>query len=101
MKKTSAKQVGLGLFVAIALIVMTGCNLSSSQPLSVPSSYTPSPTPQILSTQQPLPQVNPDRLFQHVEALNFERYQASDRDRARRYLVKTLTEFGWKPQLQA
>jgi len=33
--------------------------------------------------------------------LNFERYQASDRDRARRYLVKTLTGFGWKPQLQA
>ncbi len=91
--------------MAIALIVMTSCNLSSSQPLPAASPYTPNPTPQTLPqpilTQQALPQVDPDRLFQHIKALNFERYQAGDRDRARRYLVKTLTEFGWKPQLQA
>ncbi|MBW4695287.1 MAG: M28 family peptidase [Lyngbya sp. HA4199-MV5] len=91
--------------MAIALIVMASCNLSSSQPLPITSPYTPHPTPHTLSQQtlptQPPPQVDPDRLFQHVKALNFERYQVGDRDRARRYLVKTLTEFGWKPQLQA
>ncbi len=90
------------ILLAIALVVMTGCNLSSSQPLPV-SSHTPNPTLQTLhpSPSQPPPQIDSTRLFQHIEALNFERYQASDRDRARRYLVKTLTEFGWKPQLQA
>lgn len=91
----------LRVLLAIALIVMASCNLSSSQPLPVSSPYTPTPTPQTLPIQQPPPQIDPDRLFQHVKALNFERYQAPDRDRARRYLVKTLTEFGWKPQLQA
>lgn len=91
----------LGLVLAIALIVMTGCHVSSSQPLPVSSPYTPPPIPQPPPTQQPFPQVDPDRLFQHIEALNFERYQASERDRARRYLVKTLAKFGWKPQLQA
>lgn len=91
----------LRVLLAFTLIIMTGCNVSSSQPLPASSPYTPPPTPQTLPTKQTLPQVDPDRLFQHVKALNFERYQVRDRDRARRYLVKTLTEFGWKPQLQA
>ncbi|XGV99233.1 MAG: M28 family peptidase [Leptolyngbya sp. BL-A-14] len=95
----------LRVLLAIVLIVVTSCHLSSSQPPPVSSPYTPNPTlqtlPQPIPTKQPVPQIDPDRLFQHVEALNFERYQASDRDRARRYLVRTLVKFGWKPQLRA
>ncbi|PSB28504.1 M28 family peptidase [Stenomitos frigidus] len=95
----------LGGLLAIALIIITSCHLSSSQPLPEPSPDTPSPiqaiSPQAIPSIQPLPPIGATRLFQHIEALNFERYQTVDRDRARRYLVKTLTEFGWKPQLQA
>jgi len=92
----------LGVLLAIALFVITSCNLASSPSLSERfpniSPPTPSPLPQALANQPP--QVNPTRLFEHIEALNFERFESSDRDRARRYLVQTLTDFGWKPQLQ-
>jgi Zn-dependent M28 family amino/carboxypeptidase len=92
----------LGVLLAIALFVITSCNLASSPSLSERSPNisppTPSPLPQALANQPP--QVNPTRLFEHIEALNFERFESSDRDRARRYLVQTLTDFGWKPQLQ-
>ena len=103
MKAKAVRRSVLKLLLAIALIVMTSCHVSSSQPSSV--------TPSIPSTafslpsqpppQQPLPQVDSERLFQHIKALNFERYSTIDRARARRYLVETLTAFGWKPQLQA
>jgi acetylornithine deacetylase/succinyl-diaminopimelate desuccinylase-like protein len=92
------------MLVAIALSIVTSCNVSSSQPPPAPSS-TPHPTPSTLSqpspSTQPPPPINSTRLFQHIKALNFERYQTDDRDRARRYLVKTLTAYGWKPQLQS
>ncbi|XHX79005.1 MAG: M28 family peptidase [Stenomitos frigidus ULC029] len=89
--------------LTIALFVMTSCNLASSPPLPERSPNLPSPTPSTLPpaslVNQP-PQVNSTRLFEYIEALNFERFESSDRDRARRYLVQTLTDFGWKPQLQ-
>jgi Zn-dependent M28 family amino/carboxypeptidase len=104
MKKASAKKLFLGMLVAIALSIVTSCNLSSSQP-SQPSPSIASPaldgSPQAILSRQALPSIDSTRLFQHVEALNFERYGASDRERARRYLVKTLTAYGWKPQLQS
>lgn len=104
MKKASAKKLVLGVLLAIVLSVITSCNLSSSQPAPAISPSTPHPAPytsaQPSPSTQPLAQIDPDRLFQHIEALNFERYAMSDRDRARRYLVKTLTSFGWQPQLQ-
>ncbi len=93
----------LGFLLAIALFIVTSCNLASSPPLPERSPNSPTPTPSTLPqaslANQP-PQVNSTRLFEHIEALNFERFESSDRDRARRYLVQTLTGFGWKPQLQ-
>lgn len=112
MKVKVIRRSVLGVLLAIVLIVITSCHLSSSQS-SPDAPYTPhrsaersrrSPIPDTpphpIPSQQPPPQIDPKRLFKHIEALNFERYQAGDRDRARRYLVKTLTAFGWKPQLQ-
>ncbi|MBD2077008.1 M28 family peptidase [Phormidium sp. FACHB-592] len=93
----------LGVLLAIALFVITSCNLASSPPLPKRSPNSPTSTsstpPQASLASQP-PQVNSTRLFEHIEALSFERFESSDRDRARRYLVQTLTGFGWKPQLQ-
>lgn len=95
----------LNVLLSIVLIAVSSCHVSSSQPSPESSPATSSPAPQTLAqstpSPKPPPQIDPDRLFQHIKALNFERYQARDRDRARRYLIKTLTEFGWKPQLQA
>jgi len=47
-----------------------------------------------------LPEVNPDELFAHVEALNFKRYTEAERDHARDYLVHSLEKLGWSPTLQ-
>ncbi len=44
--------------------------------------------------------VEADRLFQHIQALNFERYSERDRQRTREYLLQTLTHVGWQPRLQ-
>lgn len=46
------------------------------------------------------PQVDPEKLFQHIEALNFERYESSGRARSRNYLAQTLKDYGWQPQFQ-
>jgi hypothetical protein len=47
------------------------------------------------------PQIDSQRLFAHLEALNFERYTSNDRAQARRYIVDTLTAMGWSPKLQS
>ena len=109
LKSKPNKRVGLGVVLAIVLIVMASCHLSSSQPSPV-TPDTPhrsaersrqSPAPHPLPSPPLPPSIDSIRLFQHIEALNFERYSANNRDRARRYLVKTLATAGWKPQLQA
>ncbi len=104
LKKVRVMQRSvLGVLLAIAFII-TSCTLASSPSLPEGSLNTPAPAPSTLSqptsSKQPPPQVDPKRLFQHVEALNFERYTDANRDRARRYLTKMLIAFGWKPQLQ-
>ena len=92
----------LGILLVIAFVI-TSCHLAFSPSLSERSPNIPPPTPSTLPQASPSsqpPQVNATRLFEHIEALNFERFESSDRDRARRYLVQTLAGFGWKPQLQ-
>ncbi|MBE9042008.1 M20/M25/M40 family metallo-hydrolase [Oscillatoriales cyanobacterium LEGE 11467] len=38
--------------------------------------------------------------MEHVEALAYERYRNVDRDRAREYIIQSLEEAGYSPQLQ-
>ena len=47
-----------------------------------------------------VPKVDPQRLMAHVQGLAFERHSDSDRYQAREYLLRALTEAGWKPYLQ-
>ncbi|WP_421657879.1 M28 family peptidase [Leptothermofonsia sp. ETS-13] len=94
------------------LQVLFGCVLvaiAACTPTSTPAtSGTPAPSappvvPPRLSTPvpSPSPMVEPERLFQHIQALNFERYQSRDRTRARDYLTQILKAYGWQPQSQS
>ena len=47
-----------------------------------------------------IPQVSADKLFRHIQKLNFKRFTSSERSRSRNYITSQLTNFGWKPQLE-
>lgn len=96
----------LSLSLVILLMTLTVCrNLEApiavtpvTSPASSPSPSLPaSPAPQV---SVPLAQIDAEQLFEHIQALNFERYTETDRARTRRYLAQTLTSFGWQPQIQ-
>lgn len=62
----------------------------------------PQPSVNRLSPPQAFaPRVDANRLFQHLQALNFERYSNQSRERSRTYLSETLKRLGWQPQVQA
>jgi Peptidase family M28 len=44
--------------------------------------------------------VSADRLFSHIQKLDFERYSDEERSRTRNYIINELKKIGWKPQLQ-
>lgn len=102
------------VIVLLALFVLPSCwlvmNRSStllppptvSASPSLPSSPSP-PLPSSPPSPAPLspPSVNSDRLLQHLQALNFQRYTDDDRARARTYLAQTLARFGWQPEAQS
>jgi hypothetical protein len=47
------------------------------------------------------PSVSGQKLFTHVQNLNFKRYTNAERSRTRTYIISELKKFGWKPQLQS
>lgn len=44
--------------------------------------------------------VSREKLLAHIRALNYRRYTEAERDRTRTYLIKSLKQLGWKPELQ-
>ncbi|MEH2346638.1 MAG: M28 family peptidase [Nostoc sp.] len=46
------------------------------------------------------PQVSTDRLLNHIQKLNFQRYTTKERSLTRTYITTELTKFGWKPKLE-
>ncbi|HEY9782373.1 MAG TPA: M28 family peptidase [Leptolyngbyaceae cyanobacterium] len=44
--------------------------------------------------------VSREKLLAHIRALNYRRYTEAERDRTRSYLIKSLKQLGWKPELQ-
>jgi hypothetical protein len=55
-----------------------------------------------IASEKPInaPQIDPQTLLGHIQALNFRRYTTAERDRTRQYLTKSLKTWGWKPKLQ-
>lgn len=45
-------------------------------------------------------QISAQKLFAHIQNLNFRRYTESDRSHARSYITKELKKLGWEPQLE-
>jgi hypothetical protein len=90
----------LGLFaIALALTVFACSNLSSMpdltpDPTPVPASSTPLSSP-TTPTAVSVPQVKIERLMEHMEALNHERFTEGDRKRARDYASQVLQAEGW------
>ncbi len=86
------------------MVAVTGCENPQSSAGGLkgtpesPIAPISSPQPSISA---PVPKVDAKRLWNHIQALNFERYETGDRARTRDYLSRTLTEYGWKPEVQA
>ncbi|MEM6426334.1 MAG: M28 family peptidase [Cyanobacteria bacterium P01_D01_bin.128] len=55
-------------------------------------------SPAALAQAQPM--VSRDRLLTHLNALAFPRFNAQERDRARQYIIDTLTRLGWDIRLE-
>ena len=98
-------------FVLLSVIAIALILLASPSRLfpSIPSPSVPSSTPrnapvptQSLTPMPPSspPQVSTDALMEHVRTLAFERYSEGDRQRARDYLIQTLTSAGWSSESQ-
>lgn len=92
-----------GWFWAAVLTIaglMYGCAAVPEAPAPTPTPVTLAPP--VVTPASPLPtlKIDPEQLFRHVQALNFERYREADRDRARSYLVEQLQQTGWQTELQ-
>ncbi|MFN6528853.1 M28 family peptidase [Nostoc sp. ChiSLP03a] len=46
------------------------------------------------------PQVSTDKLLNHIQKLNFQRYTTKERSLTRTYITTELKKAGWKPQLE-
>jgi hypothetical protein len=88
------------LALAIVLLSLAACQPQPDRSIAPPNAIAvPSPPPVAVPAIEP-PQVEGDRIFQHVQALNFERYRDRDRARVRDYLVQKLRDYGLKPETQ-
>lgn len=92
------KWMWIVLLVLVALVVT-----SSSKFLKQPPVTQTKVAPTVIATKQlsKYPKVDSQKLFAHVQALNFQRYIETDRDRARNYISQSLKKFGWLPTSQA
>jgi Peptidase family M28 len=72
-----------------------------SSPVVVESMPVRQPQPQSES-QEALStlQVSADKLFAHIQKLNFQRYTTAQRSRTRTYITTELRKLGWKPKLE-
>ncbi|WP_026099953.1 M20/M25/M40 family metallo-hydrolase [Fortiea contorta] len=59
----------------------------------------PTQKPQLQPMQNQL-QVSAERLFNHVQKLDFQRYTLKERSLTRKYITTELQKFGWKPKLE-
>jgi hypothetical protein len=109
--KQVMKRWRAAIVFAIVLIVSVACAVTQAPTPTTPvspqgnsqhQSSPPIAAPRSVQVpgKTPPPKVDAERLFRHIQALNFERYRDLDRSRTRAYLLQTLTHLGWQPQLQ-
>lgn len=101
------KWIGLALLILVVVGVVNSSKLLPQQPSS-------DSKPEIAVIQESKastanaaseqfvnpPKVSRQKLLAHIQALNYRRYTEAERDRTRAYLIKSLKQHGWKPELQ-
>ncbi|MEO0826646.1 MAG: M28 family peptidase [Cyanobacteria bacterium J06635_15] len=104
MNRILRKRLGLIIASAIATLILITLALEPDDiPAPVRSALHPTGTAAIASPGQfpkSLPTVERDRLVADLTALDYPRFEAADRDRARIYLVDTLENLGWQTRLE-
>jgi Peptidase family M28 len=91
------------LLLVVVVVVGTRSTANIEQPpapkivQSIPNQNTPSQASAPVARDL---QVSLDKLFTHIQKLNFQRYTSAERSRTRTYITTELKKFGWKPQLE-
>ncbi|MDJ0616612.1 MAG: M20/M25/M40 family metallo-hydrolase [Calothrix sp. MO_192.B10] len=94
------------LTLAVATVtIISGFWQQPEKPSVMASSQVETPKPQPTVSPRVNDQVNifpvsSDRLFSHIQNLNFRRYTNRERWRTRTYITKELQKIGWQPKLQ-
>lgn len=89
------------LALAIVLLSLAACQPQPDRSTAPPNSIAVPSLPPSTPAAIVLPTVEGDRVFGHIQALNFERYRDRDRRKTREYLTQKLTDYGLKPTTQA
>ena len=101
------KWIWLGLLLLAVVVVVASRGIAKNrlfeQPPSPqivqisPNQNTPSPSSAPIASDL---QVSGDRLFTHIQKLNFQRYTNAERSRTRTYITTELKKFGWTPKIE-
>jgi Peptidase family M28 len=97
------KSMWLVLLVlgTIAVISISGLWKQPERPPVVENTQLETAQPQVTSTPTVnTPQISTDKLFAHIQNLNYKRYTVDERSRARVYINNELKKLGWKPKQQ-
>ena len=100
------KWIGLALLVLVVVGVVNSSKLLPQQPSPdgkpeiavIPESK--ASTANAASMYVTTLKVSREKLLAHIRALNYRRYTEAERDLTRAYLIKSLKQLGWKPELQ-
>jgi hypothetical protein len=96
-------------FGLVLIVVISGLLILSSEfPFAGRQVISTNTRTDIVATPQPevsqqlsnTPQISSDKLFAHVQNLNYKRYTQKERSQARNYISSELKKLSWKPQLQ-
>ncbi|MEH2377359.1 MAG: M28 family peptidase [Nostoc sp.] len=91
------------VLVAVAVVGSQGSTFfeQGSSPAIVQSIPVETPEPQAeLKKVNIAPQVSTDKLLNHIQKLNFQRYTTTERSLTRTYITTELRKLGWKPKLE-
>jgi hypothetical protein len=86
--------VGLGSRDSTFLAQLPSLEIVESVPPAKPQ-----PQPETQEVQNALP-VFADKLFTHIQKLNFQRYTTEERSLTRKYITTELKKLGWTPKLE-
>ncbi|MGJ5630899.1 M28 family peptidase [Nostoc sp. CALU 1950] len=91
------------VLMAVAVVGSRGSTFFEQRPSPAIVERTPvetsQPQPELQEVDNTL-QVSADKLLNHIQKLNFQRYTTQERSLTRTYITTELTKLGWKPKLE-